>query len=198
PAAAAVPHALVVDFLDGISAERVAERARLWGLPLRFNSVEGASSGIAIADGVEDVDAALARVRSDPEVEAAEPLVEFQALAFTPNDPEFSKQWNMRMIHMPEAWEISRGKGVVVAVIDTGIAYEDRGEFVRVPDLKGTRFVDGYDFVNDTTHPNDDNGHGTHVAGTLPQATNNGGRVAGGGFGGRPRALQGPGAAGLG
>ena len=178
-AAAAVPHALVIDFLDGISADRVAERARLWGLSLRFNSAEGSRSGIAIADGVDDVDAALARVKGDPEVEAAEPLVQFEALAFTPNDPEFDKQWNMKMIHMPEAWDVSRGKGVVVAVIDTGIAFEDRDEFVRVPDLKGTRFVDGYDFVNDTTHPNDDNGHGTHVAGTIAQATNNGVGVAG-------------------
>src|SRR5262249_2506857 len=126
-----------------------------------------------------DVDAALARVKGDPEVEVAEPLVEFQALDFTPNDPEYSKQWNMRMIHMPEAWDISRGKGVVVAVIDTGIAYEDRGALVTVLDLNGTRFVDAYDFVTDTTHPNDDNGHGTHVAGTIAQATNNGVGVAG-------------------
>ena len=83
------------------------------------------------------MDAALARVRGDAEVEVAEPLVQVEALAFTPNDPEFGKQWNLRMIHMPEAWERSRGKGVMVAVIDTGIAYEDRDEFVQVPDLAG-------------------------------------------------------------
>ncbi|HSP18151.1 MAG TPA: S8 family peptidase, partial [Myxococcaceae bacterium] len=177
--ASAVPHALVIDFKDGTPAEEVAERARRWGLPLRFNSVEGTRSGIAIADGVEDVDAALARVRGDADVEEAEPLLELSALAFTPDDPEFGKQWNLRMIHMPEAWEISKGKGVTVAVIDTGIAYEDRGEFVQVPDLAGARFVDGYDFVNDTTHPNDENGHGTHVAGTIAQRTNNGVGVAG-------------------
>jgi serine protease len=174
-----VPHALVVDFRDGTPVEEVAERARRWGLPLRFNSVEGIHSGIAIAADVEDVDAALARVRGDADVEVAEPLVQVEALAFTPNDPEFGKQWNLRMIHMPEAWEISRGKGVTVAVIDTGIAYEDRGEFVQVPDLAGARFVEGYDFVHDTTHPNDDNGHGTHVAGTVAQRTNNGVGVAG-------------------
>jgi serine protease len=68
---------------------------------------------------------------------------------------------------------------VVVAVIDTGIAYEDRGGFVQVPDLAGARFVAGYDFVHDTEHPNDDNGHGTHVAGTIAQRTNNGVGVAG-------------------
>jgi len=175
----AVPHALVVDFRDGTPAEAIADRARRWGLPLHLNSVEGLRSGIAIADGVDDVDAALARVRGDAEVEEAEPLVQVEALAFIPNDPEFPRQWNLRMIHMPEAWERSRGKGVVVAVIDTGIAYEDREEFVRVPDLTGARFVPGYDFVNDTDHPNDDNGHGTHVAGTIAQRTNNGVGVAG-------------------
>lgn len=177
--ASAVPHALVIDFRDGMPAEEIAERARRWGIPLRVNSVEGARSGIAIADGVDDVDAALARVRGDGDVEEAEPLVQVEALAFTPNDPEFPKQWNLRMIHMPEAWERSRGKGVIVAVIDTGIAFEDRGEFVQVPDLAGARFVPGYDFVNDTDHPNDDNGHGTHVAGTIAQRTDNGLGVAG-------------------
>jgi len=177
--AGAVPHALVIDFKDGTPAEEVAERAGRWGLPLRFNSVVGVRSGIAIAEGVEDVDAALARVRGDADVEEAEPLVEVTALAFTPNDPEFTKQWNLRMIHMPEAWDLSHGKGVTVAVIDTGVAYEDRDEFVQVPDLAGARFVEGYDFVNDTTHPNDENGHGTHVAGTIAQRTNNGVGVAG-------------------
>ena len=179
PRASAVPHALVVDFRDGTPAEEVAERARRWGLPLHLNSVEGVRSGIAIAEGVDDVDAALARIRGDADVEEAEPLVQMEALAFTPNDPEFPKQWNLRMIHMPDAWELSRGKGVVVAVIDTGIAYEDRGDYVQVPDLAGARFVAGYDFVHDTEHPNDDNGHGTHVAGTIAQRTNNGVGVAG-------------------
>ena len=71
------------------------------------------------------------------------------------------------------------GEGVAAAVIDTGIAYEDYGEFRQVPDLKGAKFAPGYDFVNDTDHPDDDNGHGTHVAGTIAQVTNNGEGVAG-------------------
>src|SRR5689334_9267631 len=80
---------------------------------------------------------------------------------------------------MPKAWEKSRGKGVVVAVLDTGIAYEDHEDFRRVPDLKGVKFAPGYDFVNDDAHANDDHGHGTHVAGTIAQATNNREGVAG-------------------
>ncbi|HLM47786.1 MAG TPA: S8 family serine peptidase, partial [Myxococcaceae bacterium] len=98
---------------------------------------------------------------------------------YTPNDPEYPKQWNLRMINMPSAWQESRGKGVVVAVLDTGIAYEDHDDFKQVVDLKGAKFKKGYDFVNDDEHANDDHGHGTHVAGTIAQSTNNGQGVAG-------------------
>ena len=174
-----IPGRVVVDFRDGTSAEVVAERAATWGVALRFNSLVGPQDGVALADGVEDVEALLKTIRQSPDVEAAEPLLNYEAQGFTPNDPEYSKQWNLRMIGMPEAWEMSHGKGVVVAVLDTGVAYETKGRFVRVPDLKGVHFAPGYDFVHDTDHPNDDNGHGTHVAGTIAQATNNGEGVAG-------------------
>jgi serine protease len=56
-------------------------------------------------------------------------------------------------------------------VIDTGIS--------QVPDLKDTKFVKGYDFVNDKIDASDDAGHGTHVAGTIAQSTNNNYGVAG-------------------
>jgi serine protease len=174
-----VPGRVVVDFRDGTSAVVLAEHAASWGIRLRFNSVVGPEDGVALADDVEDVDALLATLRQSPDVEAAEPLFTYEAQAFTPNDPLYSKQWNLRLIGMPEAWEVSRGKGVIVAVLDTGVAYETKGPFVRVPDLKGVRFAPGYDFIHDTDHPNDDNGHGTHVAGTIAQATNNGEGVAG-------------------
>jgi serine protease len=174
-----VPGRVVVDFRDGTPAAVLAERSAEWGIALHFNSVVGPQDGVALADGVEDVEAVLKAIRGSPDVEAAEPLLTYQAQAWTPNDPDYPKQWNLRLIGMPEAWEFSHGKGVTVAVLDTGVAYETRGPFVRVPDLKGVHFVDGYDFVNDTEHPNDDNGHGTHVAGTIAQATNNGEGVAG-------------------
>jgi subtilisin family serine protease len=55
--------------------------------------------------------------------------------------------------------------------------------YEQAPDLGGTSFVGGWDFVNDDAHPNDDNGHGTHVTGTIAQTTNNGFGVAGVAFG---------------
>ncbi|HEY8206618.1 MAG TPA: S8 family serine peptidase, partial [Myxococcaceae bacterium] len=156
--------------------------------------------GIALAVGVDDVAGALARIRENPDVESAEPLIQYsipepdsfksEALplrgpapedseGFQPNDPDYDKQWNLRQIHMPKAWQTSKGKGAVVAVLDTGIAYEDNDEFRQVPDLKGAKFAKGYDFVNDNEHANDDHGHGTHVAGTIAQMTNNKEGVAG-------------------
>ncbi len=66
----------------------------------------------------------------------------------------------------------------MVAVIDTGVAYENYGPYLQAPDLNKT-FVAPRNFVDPTTHPNDDNGHGTHIAGTIAQDTNNGLATAG-------------------
>jgi serine protease len=66
------------------------------------------------------------------------------------------------------------GRGVVVAVLDTGVAYTNRGHFRISPDFYPYQFVAGYDFVAHNRFPNDRNGHGTDVAGTIAEATNNG------------------------
>lgn len=124
------------------------------------------------------------------DVEYAEPNYIAYAL-WTPNDPYYNYQWHLENpvyggIQMEKAWEISKGAGVTVAIVDTGIAYENYQEswwrkYEQAPDLAQTCFVPGYDFVNNDTHPNDDSspGHGTHVAGTVAQSTNNGLGVAG-------------------
>lgn len=89
----------------------------------------------------------------------------------SPNDQFYSKQWNLHKIGIESAWTRSKGNGVTVAVIDTGIT--------KVRDLYDTKMVKGYDFVNDREEATDDNGHGTHVAGTVAQTTNNQYGVAG-------------------
>lgn len=108
---------------------------------------------------------------------------------YSPNDQYFlppgEVQWNMRStndsdIHMEAAWDIQRAsKSVVVAIVDTGVAYEEYGQYMVADDLVGTWFLQGYDFVNNDVHADDDNGHGTHVAGTVAQRTNNGVGCAG-------------------
>jgi serine protease len=91
-------------------------------------------------------------------------------------------QWNFAGefgVNAPEAWAnvaadgAPGGKGVVVAVLDTGVAYANRGPFRRSPDFGRYTFVKGYDFVARNPYPNDRNGHGTFVAGTIAEATNN-------------------------
>ena len=88
-----------------------------------------------------------------------------------PNDPKYRYQWHLDQINMPEAWMLSRGAGVVVAVIDTGVT--------KVEDLGGTELVPGWNFVTDSENAADDHGHGTHVAGTIAQTTDNAIGVAG-------------------
>ncbi len=90
---------------------------------------------------------------------------------FQPNDPKYRYQWHLDQINMPEAWLLSRGAGVTVAVVDTGVT--------KVEDLGGTELVPGWNFVNDSADSGDDHGHGTHVAGTIAQTTDNGIGVAG-------------------
>ncbi|AFY51019.1 subtilisin-like serine protease [Nostoc sp. PCC 7524] len=96
---------------------------------------------------------------------------EVQPSLTAPNDEYYSKQWNLHKIGVESAWSQTKGSGVTVAVIDTGVT--------KVRDLYETKFVKGYDFVNDKEEASDDNGHGTHVAGTIAQATNNKYGVAG-------------------
>jgi serine protease len=100
-----------------------------------------------------------------------------------PNDPKYKFQWHLAQINTPAAWMRNQGSGVIVAVIDTGVSYADHGKgkkkFKAVPDLAQTEIVPGYDFVNNRKLALDDHGHGTHVAGTIAQSTNNGIGVAG-------------------
>jgi serine protease len=134
---------------------------------------------VSDATGVEE---AARRASARRSVVYAEPNYIAEAFA-TPNDAYFSYQWNFQTIGMPSAWDISSGSSVTVAVIDTGVAYENYSgsgkTYYRAPDLANTAFVAGYDFVNNDAHPNDDEGHGTHVAGTIAQSTNNTEGVAG-------------------
>ncbi|MGC4042963.1 MAG: S8 family peptidase [Armatimonas sp.] len=96
-----------------------------------------------------------------------------------PNDPRYDEQWNFKMINAEEAWKRTRGKGVVVAVIDTGVSGPDYKKGKGCRDFKDTKFVAGYDFVNKDDQPYDDHAHGTHVAGTIAESTNNNEGVAG-------------------
>lgn len=87
------------------------------------------------------------------------------------NDPDINLAYGLTQIRATEAWSISVGTGCKVAVIDTGI---DRDH----PEFSG-RLEPGFNYVNDTDQPDDDNGHGTHVAGLVGAAAGNGQGAAG-------------------
>lgn len=145
----------------------------------RFRRVRGTAA--------ETVPELLATYRARGDVLYAEPNYLAHAF-FVPNDQYYNYQWHFDNavyggVHAEDAWDVSTGSGVIVAVIDTGVAYENYVQgsrrYYQAPDLAGTSFVAGYDFVNNDTHPNDDQGHGTHVTGTIAQSTNNSAGVAG-------------------
>src|SRR5688500_5221997 len=81
------------------------------------------------------------------------------------NDPLLERQYHLRRVRAPEAWDYRRGLDQVIAIIDTGVDFEH-------PDLKGN-FVQGVDLVEPGTRPRDPNGHGTFVAGVAAAKLNN-------------------------
>ncbi len=165
---------IVLDFREDVPAAQIETQvkaiAQQYNVAPRLNSFISAADNIYVVRGDKQVLKALKKSDVAQYTEYIEPDYIYSAL-FAPNDPFWSQQWNLRSINVERAWEETKGSGVTVAVIDTGVS--------RVPDLKDTKFADGYDFVNDRVEADDDNGHGTHVAGTIAQTTNNGYGVAG-------------------
>ena len=195
---------IIVKFRPGTSPG--AERAILSMVdgsatpPLPF-----AAFDIVALESVDpDPEAAAARLSAQPDVEFAQPRYRLRP-SFVPNDPLYARQWSYPAIDMERAWDINPGasSAVTVAVLDTGVAYRSGlvrytapawrsgttvypslgvvdVPFAAAPDLGGAdRFVAPRDFIWNDTLPFDLDGHGTHVAGTVGQLTNNGVGTAG-------------------
>ncbi|MEV0966536.1 S8 family serine peptidase [Streptomyces sp. NPDC049910] len=176
------------------------------GESLRFE--RRLAGGAALVDlGGEASKKDLAEVmdafRADSSVASVEPDIRAYAMAVTPNDTEYAKQWDLFEatggMNVPGSWDKTTGSGVTVAVIDTGYAAHS--------DLAANT-VPGYDFISSSSEARDGSGrdgdpkdegdwnltdgecgpdseagpsswHGTHVAGTIAATTNNGKGVAG-------------------
>ena len=198
-----VPGEVLVKFRAGTSPSQ--QQAALSALRSRPSTTDLRWIGdVALLRDSADLDAPfLARVLSaQPEVEYAEPnyLQRFNA---TPSDPSFSRQWNFRALDLPRAWDINPGANAntLVAVLDTGVTTVNQSFAVQTwngrafqtvvipfaisPDLSGSRLTLARDFATfeafGTTLPAvvDMDGHGTHVASTIGEDTNNAIALAG-------------------
>ncbi len=121
------------------------------------------------------VDAAIARLRRNPNVDVAEPNAEIRGAAL-PNDPKRALQWHLDRIHATDAWAagVAGAQGaasVVIAVVDSGVA--------GAHDDLAPKLVPGYNVLDPAAPPADTCGHGTWVAGTAAAATDNSTGVSG-------------------
>ncbi|QNE79385.1 S8 family serine peptidase [Streptomyces finlayi] len=183
-----------------------AAKAKETGESLSFE--RRLASGAALVDlggetSKKDVTDVMAAFRADPSVASVEPDIRAYAMAVTPNDTDYAKQWDLFEatggMNVPGAWDKGTGTGVTVAVIDTGYAAHT--------DL-AANIVPGYDFISSSTDARDGNGrdsdakdegdwnatagecgtgstagnsswHGTHVAGTIGATASNAKGIAG-------------------
>ncbi|MCY0950018.1 S8 family peptidase [Streptomyces sp. H27-S2] len=187
------------------AADDAAAKSKKAGKKAKFDRRLGTGAALVnLGQAVAPADAAdvIAQFRADPDVAYVEPDSRAYALAATPDDTDYAKQWDLfeptAGMNVPAAWDKTTGSGVTVAVIDTGsVAHSDLA----------ANTVAGYDFITSSTAARDGNGrdnnpadqgdwsaagecsatskasdsswHGTHVAGTIAAATGNSKGIAG-------------------
>ena len=191
PAAEYVPGELLVKFKPSVRTATRSSMRQAIGASM-VHDLQFISAEHLKVQGMS-VEEAVARLKTDPRVEYAEPNYILHA-DLTPNDPLFAQLYGMQKIHAPNAWDTFTGDpNLLLGVIDTGIDYNhpdlaanawtNPGE---IPgngiDDDGNGYIDdvhGYDFVNNDGDPFDDHCHGTHCSGTIGGVGDNGVGVTG-------------------
>lgn len=208
----AAPGELLVKFKENVSQKDVEKTNKGIGSKIAKKYRKAGLYHIKLPAGLT-VDEAIGKYKGSAHVEYAEPNYRLSIDA-VPNDPRFSDLWGLNNlgkgggtqdadIDAPEAWDITTGSNVVVAVIDSGAdwTHEDLRDNIwvnPVEDINGNGYFDasdingidddgngyvddiiGWDFLNNDNDPFDDNGHGSHVSGTIAASANNHKGVAG-------------------
>ncbi len=162
-----VPGEILVKFKPGLSSQSIESAVSKLGAA-EISEIFQIGAHLLRVDDVEKTAKVL---QSDPRVLYAHPNYILQATTL-PNDTHLSSQWGLTNINAAGAWGRTTGDAsIVIAVVDTGVDLDH-------PDLIN-KIVPGYDFVNNDAVPDDDCGHGTHVAGIAAAETNNGIGIAG-------------------
>jgi serine protease len=194
----AIPGEVLVKFRQDVPVEGQSRALSALRAPVAPGDARWVGDRLLLVrSGAEpDVEAAAAALARQPEVDWAQPNY-WRPLHAIPNDPAYSRQWNFELLGMPRAWDLNAGasSGITLAVIDTGFTaatstqafmlwtgslFETVGiPFRSNPDLAPARVSAGRDFIFWEGPVLDMVGHGTHVAGTALQETNNGIGLAG-------------------
>ena len=171
-----VPDEVLVRFKNSATEEMIAECLRQ--INGEIISIIDEISVMVVQIEAINVSDAVASLTICPSVRYVEPNYLAQMTDTIPTDSNWNLQYGLINIRAPQGWDYSRGSSnMIIAIVDTGV---DLGH----PDLS-TKIVAGRDFVNNDFTAQDDNGHGTHVAGIAAAASNNGTGVAGVSWGAR-------------
>src|SRR5919197_4634880 len=137
-------------------------------LPVNGLELVDPKPGVTAGEAVSDLEHRKGVLYAEPD--------QVRTAAAAPNDPLYDQEWGLDDIHAPAAWEVSTGSPqVTVAVVDTGID-------ATHPDLAPNLSTNGWDFVDGDAAPEDGNGHGTHVSGTIAARGNDSFGVTGVGW----------------
>jgi subtilisin family serine protease len=189
-----LPHEVIITYHPWISEDKKRDFEDEYGL-LEKLVCERKGWISYDTDGTEDIERLIDNLRKHPYVRDIQPNF-ILSLSWTPNDPYFLiYQWHLRRISMEDAWDIEQGgdSTIIIGVLDSGVAFEDypvppyeQGKidssttmYLKLSDYSNAHFISGFDFVNNDDHPNDNHSHGTHVASTIIESTNNGNDLAG-------------------
>ena len=177
---------IIVWFREDVDSDQIADCLNLFDLSVKsVSSVDSKRMVLGVPSGEEQ---RYAELCSEMDEVLAADVNSLREIFWQPSDPLYYLQWHFNrsdFINLEEAWNIQQGgdPSVVIAVLDTGVAYENYpvpgyeqdevvgSSYVRAADLGSVSFTAPYDFVHDDNHPNDQNGHGTHVCGTIAQDT---------------------------